>query len=108
MQSHIDSVIHRPFCPVGKLKRIQQGSNDVLQVGQDQSLKLLHDHRRESDRSVVVKARNFGLFGDGNDGGAFEAAGNFAQLQRSVEDLYKDGGQNFRQAGEISSVPEAS
>ncbi len=46
-----------------------------------------------SDRSVVVKASDFELFGDGNDGGAFEAAGNFAQLQRSVEDLCKDEGQ---------------
>ncbi len=79
MQSHIDNIIHRPICSVGKLKRIQQVSSYVLQVGQDQSLKWLHDHRRESDRSVVVKASDVGLFGDGNDGGAFEAAGNFAQ-----------------------------
>ncbi len=93
MQSHIDSVIHRPVCSVGKLKRIQLGSSDVLQVGQDQSLKWHYDRRRESDRSAVVKARAFGLFGDGIDGGVFEAAGNFAQLQRSVEDLCKDGGQ---------------
>ncbi len=111
MQSHIDSVIHRPVCSVGKLKRIQQGSSDVLQVGQDQSLKWLHDHRRECDRSVVIKSSDFGLFGDGNDGGAFEAAGNFTQLQRSVEDLCKDGAswsaQTFRQAGEIPSGPEA-
>ncbi len=78
MQSHIDSIIHRPVCSVGKLKRIQQRSIDVLQVGQDQSLKWLNDHNRESDRSVVIKASDFGLFGDGNDGGAFEAAGNFA------------------------------
>ncbi len=42
---------------------------------------------------MVIKASGFGLFGDGNDGGAFEAAGNSAQLQRSVEDLCKDGGQ---------------
>ncbi len=51
-----------------------------------------------------------GLFGDGNDGGAFEAAGNFAQLQRFVEDLCKDAdswsAQTFRQAGEIPSGPE--
>ncbi len=93
MQSHIDSIIHRPVCSVGELKRIQQGSSDVLQVGQDQSLKSLHDHRRECDKSVVIKSSDFGLFGDGNDGGAFEAAGNFTQLQRSVEDLCKDGGQ---------------
>ncbi len=39
---------------------------------------------------VVIKESDFGLFGDGNDGGVLEAAGNFAQLQRSVEDLYKD------------------
>ncbi len=90
---YIDSVIHRPVCSVGKLKRTQQGSSGVLQVGQDQSLKWLHDHRRESDRSVVIKASDLGLFGDGNDGGAFEAAGDSAQPQRSVEDLCKDGGQ---------------
>ncbi len=85
MQSHIDSVIFRPVCAVSKLKRIQQGSSDVLQVGQDQSLKWLHDHRRESDGSVVAKACDFGLFGDGNDGGAFEAAGSFCTDPRSVE-----------------------
>ncbi len=57
------TVIHRPVWPLGKLKRIQQGSSDVLQVGQDQSLKWLHDHRRESDRSAVGMARyhNFGF-----------------------------------------------
>ncbi len=55
----------------------------------------------------MVKASYFGLFGDGNDGWAFEAAGNFAQLQRSVEDLCKVGGQFFRQAGEIPSGSEA-
>ncbi len=54
---------------------------------------VFHDHRCESNRSVVVKASEFRLFGDGNDGGAFVAAGNFAQLHRSVEDLYKDRGQ---------------
>ncbi len=111
MQSHIDSIIHRPVCSVGIVKRIQQRSRDVLQVGQDQSLKWLHDHRRENDRSVVVKASDLGISGDRNDGGAFEAAGNFAQLQRSVEDLCKYGGswsaQTFRQAGEIPSGPEA-
>ncbi len=93
MQTYIDRIIHIPVCSVGKLKRIQQGSSDVLQVGQDQSLKWLHDHRCESDRSVVIKASDFRIFGDRNDGGAFEAAGNFAQLQRSVEVLCKDGGQ---------------
>ncbi len=58
-----------------------------------------------------MKSSDLGLFGDGNDGGVFEAAGNFAQLQRSVEDLCKDGGswsaQTFRQTGEILSGPEA-
>ncbi len=93
MQSHIDSVFHRPVCYVGKLKRIQQGSSDVLQVGQDQSLKWPNDHRRESDRYVVIKSNGLGIFGDGNNGRVFEAAGNCAQLQRSVEDLCKDWGQ---------------
>ncbi len=46
MQSHVDCVIHRPVCSVGKLRRIQQVFSDVLQVGQDQSLKWLHGHRR--------------------------------------------------------------
>ncbi len=46
MQSHVDCIIHRPVCSVGKLKRIQRGSSDVLQVGQHQFLKRLHDHRR--------------------------------------------------------------
>ncbi len=85
MQSHFDCIIHSPVCFVGKLKRIQQESSDVLQVGQDQSFKWLHDHRDESDSSVVI-------FGDQNDSGAFEAAGNFTQLQWSVEYLCEDGG----------------
>ncbi len=71
MQSHTDSVIHRPVFSVGKLKRIQQGSSDVLWEGQDQSFTWLNDHRLESNRSVTIKASDFGLFGDGNDGGAF-------------------------------------
>ncbi len=33
MQSHVDCIVHRPVCSVGKLKRIQRGSSDVLQVG---------------------------------------------------------------------------
>ncbi len=57
------TVIHRPVWPLGKLKRIQQGSSDVLQVGQDQSLKWLHGYRRESDISAVGMApyHNFGF-----------------------------------------------
>jgi len=46
MQSHVDCIIHRPVCSVGKLQGIQRGSSDVLQVGQHQFLKRLHDHRR--------------------------------------------------------------
>ncbi len=36
MKSHVDCIVHRPVCSVGKLKRIQRGSSDVLQVGQHQ------------------------------------------------------------------------
>ncbi len=34
-----------------------------------------------------------GFFGTGDDGGAFEAWGEFTQLQWSAEYLYEDGGQ---------------
>ena len=81
VQSHVDCIIHRPVCSVSKLKGIQQGSSDVLQIGQHQSFKRLHDHRRESDRSVVIKSSDFSFFGNRNDSGAFEAAGNFTLLQ---------------------------
>ncbi len=57
----------------------------------NQSLKWLRDHRRKVD-----KASDFGFFGDRNDSGVFEAAGNFTQLQWSVEDLCEDGGQLVR------------
>ncbi len=82
MQSHVDCIVHRPVCYLGKLKRIQQGSSDVLQVGQHQFFKWLHDHRC-----------NFGFLWDGEDGGAFEAWRDFAQFQWSVEDLCEDGDQ---------------
>ena len=54
LQSHVDSIIRRPVCPVGKLQGVQQGSYNVLQVAQHQSLKGLHDHRRQGDRPVVI------------------------------------------------------
>ncbi len=65
----------------------------------------------QRDKSVVVKASDFGLLGDGNDGGAFEAAENFAQLQKSVEDLCKDGGQLASvicRAGQMATVQRVS
>ncbi len=45
MQSHVDCIVHRPVCSVGKLKKIQRGSSDVLQMGQHQFFKWLHDYR---------------------------------------------------------------
>ncbi len=33
MQSHVDCIIQRPVCSVSKLKWVQQGSSNVLQVG---------------------------------------------------------------------------
>ncbi len=44
-------------------------------------------------RFVVIKSSHFGFLWDGDDGGAFEARGDFAQLQWFVEDLCEDGGQ---------------
>ncbi len=41
----------------------------------------------------MIKSSDFGFLWDGDDGGAFEAWGDFAQLQWSVEDLCEDGGQ---------------
>ncbi|XP_028460234.1 uncharacterized protein LOC114572707 [Perca flavescens] len=71
LQSHIDSIIRRPVCPVGKLQEVQQGSCYVFQVAQHQSFKGFHDHRRQGD----------------DDGGAFEEGGHFTQLQGPVKDL---------------------
>ncbi len=44
-----------------------------------------------------------GFLGTGMNGGAFDAAGNFAQLQRSVEDLCKDGRQLVSRPFQIDS-----
>lgn len=38
VQSHIDCIIHRPVRSVSKLQGVQQGSSNVLQVAQHQSL----------------------------------------------------------------------
>ncbi len=40
MQSNVDCIVHRPVCSVGKLKRIQWGSSNVLQVGQHQFFQM--------------------------------------------------------------------
>ncbi len=62
-------------------------------------------------RAIVIKSSNFGFLWDGDDGGAFEARGDFTQLQWSVEDLCEDGGswsaQDFRQTGVTPSGPGA-
>ncbi len=42
---------------------------------------------------MVIKSSNFVFLWDGDDGEAFKAWGDFAQLQWSVKDLYEDGGQ---------------
>jgi hypothetical protein len=65
MQSHVDRIIHRPVYSVCKLQGLQQGSGDVLQVGQHQSFKRLHEHRRESNWSVVIKSSDLGFLGTG-------------------------------------------
>ncbi len=39
VQSHVDCIIHRPVCSVSKQQGIQQGSSNVLQVGQHEPLK---------------------------------------------------------------------
>ncbi len=91
VQNHVDCIIHRPFCSVIKLNGVQQGSSNVLQVGQHEPLEWLHHHRCLSNRFVVIKSCDFGFLGYRDDGGAFEAGEDFTQLQWSVEDLCEDG-----------------
>ena len=64
---------------------------DALQMGQHQSFKGFHDHRRQGDGPVVIQSSDGGFLGNLDDGGAFEAGEDFTQLQRSVEDPCEDG-----------------
>ena len=82
----MNCIIHQPVCPVSKLQGFQQGSCDVPQVSQPQSLQGFQDYRRQGDRSFNPDGY---FLGDRDDGGAFEAGGNLTQLKRSVEDLLK-------------------
>ena len=77
-----------PVCPVSKL----QGSCDVLQVIQHQSLDVFNDYRCLGDEPVVTKPCD-GFLRDQDEGGAFEARENLPKLHRSVEDLREDQGQ---------------
>lgn len=45
-----------------------------LFVEQDKALKVLHDHRGQCHRSVVIQASYGSVFGDGNDGGCFQGS----------------------------------
>ena len=95
LQSQVDSIFRRPVCPVGKLQGVQQGTYNVLQVAQHQSLKGFHDHRRQGDRPVVIYSCEGGFFGDWDDGGALKAGGHFTQLQGPVKDPREDWRQLF-------------
>lgn len=53
----------------------------------DCPLKALHDDWRERYRSVVVKAGDFGLFGDGDDGGCLETCLNNSLGEGKVENV---------------------
>ncbi len=91
VQSHFDCIIHRPVCSVGKPQRGPVRVQCCPSDKPNQSFKWFHDHSRQSHRFVVIKSCSFGFLWDGDDGGAFEAWGDFAQLQGSVEDLCEDG-----------------
>ncbi|MED6236733.1 hypothetical protein ATANTOWER_013437 [Ataeniobius toweri] len=48
------SIIWQPFRQVRKMQCVQQGSCDVFQMLQHQSLKEIHDHKCQDDRPLVI------------------------------------------------------
>lgn len=55
VQSHVNSIIHRPVCPVGNLQGVQQRFRDVLQVIQHESIKGFYDYICQGDGLVVIQ-----------------------------------------------------
>ena len=85
MQSHIDYGRQTAGFPAGLLCRTSGGPTQVF--------KALHDCRRQYDRSVVIQSCDGGSLGDRADCGVLETGGDFAQFQRSVEELREGGSQ---------------
>ena len=62
-------------------------------MGKDEAFKDLHDHRGQGNGSVIIKACDPRLFGDGNDDGGLEAGWYLTVLQGGVEDVTEHRGQ---------------
>ena len=71
VESHVDCIIYRPVGSVGKLQWVEEVVGDGLEEGQHRALKCLHYYRGQGDWSVVIKACDPLLFGNGDDGGCF-------------------------------------
>ena len=69
---HVDCIVYRPVGSVGELQGVQECVCDGFEVGQDKALKTLHDHRGQSDRSVVIKSGGPWFIWHGDDSGGLE------------------------------------
>ena len=87
VESHVDCVVYRPVGSVGKLQWVEEVVGEGLEVGQHEALKGLHYYRGQGDWSVVIKACDPLLLGNGDDGGCFEAGGYNTFSQGGVEDV---------------------
>ncbi|CAB1436153.1 unnamed protein product [Pleuronectes platessa] len=67
VESHVDCLVYRPVGSVGKLQRVKEVVGYGLEMGQHKALKGLHYYRGQGDWSVVVKAFDPLLFGNGDD-----------------------------------------
>ena len=86
-QSHAPQLAIQPVGSVGKLQWVEEVVGDGLEVGQHEALKGLHYHRGQGDWSIVIKACDPLLFGNGDDGGGFKAGRDHAFSQWGVKDV---------------------
>ena len=57
----VNCIIHQPVCPEGNLQGVQQGSCDVLQLIQHQSLEGFHDYGYQGNGHVVIQPFDVGV-----------------------------------------------
>lgn len=85
-----DGVISRVFGVVRKLKGVQCGGQQRLDVPPDQPLKALHDDGCECDGPVVIEAGHWGLLRHRDDGGGLETRRNNGAAHGDVKDVSED------------------
>lgn len=87
LKSHVDRVVCGPIVSVDKLHCVQEIVSDESDMKPYNTLQRLHYYLGHDDGSDVVQSYDPGLFGDGNDGGGFEAVWHMTSLQRGVGDI---------------------